>query len=29
MIDIMNQGLGQARHNKFAFAKQQTPQWGV
>ena len=29
MIDIMKQGLGQARPNKTAFAKQQTPQWGV
>jgi hypothetical protein len=29
MIDIMKQGLGQARPNKFAFAKQRTPQRGV
>ena len=28
MIDIMKQGLGQARPNKTAFAKQRTPQWG-
>ena len=29
MIVIMKQGLGQARPNKTAFVKQQTPQWGV
>ena len=28
MIDIMKQGLGQARPNKTAFVKQRTPQWG-
>ncbi len=28
MINIMKQGLGQARPNKTAFVKQRTPQWG-